>query len=459
MNQVIQAPDAVCAQSVLGFAAHSVQGYANIIIDGRMIPLNEFFLSICARSGRKSECDSTAGDCHTEYQKELYKNYNYEKKLYEDECQTHDTARKKIMDDKKTSKSEKNDLLSVLRAEEPWKPYEPLIRISDPTTEGIHKGFERGYPSKFLCADEGGQFSGGHSMKSENKLYTATTYSKYWDGAPVDRVRGGDGASILYGCRLSVHLMMQTQVAMNFFNDQETRDQGLTSRFLVVYPESLTGGRHYKAVNTKETPEMVAYCEHIKKNLNQALPLKIDEKTGKELNQLDPRNIHLSQDAKKSWIAAYEDIEAESGKGKAFESIQGFAGKASAHILRLAGILALFEDISRPDIPIEYISQARTLMEYYLTERLRITKMAAPQQDMINARQLLDWLQERRTKIITLPDVYQSGPYVFRDKNQAMESLQILEEHYWIEPLKNGGVSEINQKKRQKAWAVYDGKI
>ena len=41
MNEVIQAPDGICAQSVLGFAAHVVQGFANVSFDGRVYPLNE----------------------------------------------------------------------------------------------------------------------------------------------------------------------------------------------------------------------------------------------------------------------------------------------------------------------------------------------------------------------------------------------------------------------------------
>jgi hypothetical protein len=331
--------------------------------------------------------------------------------------------------------------------------------MGDPTTEGIHKCLERGTPSKFLCADEGGQFSGGHSMRAENKLYTATTFSKYWDGAPIDRVRGGDGVSILYGRRLSVHLMMQSQVALNFFNDPETRDQGLTSRFLVAFPESLVGGRHYVEANTKETAEMKAFYDQVEVNLSQEPTLRIDQKTGQELNELEPRLLPLTREAKKRWITAYEEIEAESGKGRVFEPIKGFGGKAGAHILRIAGILALFEDLSRKDIPENYINQAIALMEYYLNERLRISKIATPQQEMINAENLLLWMQKRRLKTVTLPDVYQYGPNVFRDKKQALESLKILSDHSWINSIDGGGISELSQKKSQKAWQVYNGKI
>jgi len=456
---VVQAPDAVCAHSLLAFAAHTVQGLTNLIIDGRKNPLSEFFLSICDRSGRKSECDSVAGDAHRQHQRMLLKEYTQDLSAYADYKSAWDISRKRIIDSKKMSLSEKNKKLDRLRMDEPEKPCEPIIVFSDVTTEGIHKLFERGTPSKCLIADEGGQVSGGHGMRQENKLYFMTTLSKWWDGAPIDRIRGGDGSSVLYGRRLTLHLMMQSGVASDFFNDPQMRDQGLTSRLLVVFPEPLTGTRTYKPVDVRRTPEMQAYYDQVDHNLGLPLPLRIDERTGQRLNELEPRSIHLSTRAKQLWVQAYEDIERESGQGKAFESIRGFAGKAGAHILRLAGIMCLFETPSISEVTEAYIQRATTLMEYYLNERLRITTLAEPNIQLENARKLLQWIQDRKFKKLVLPDVYQSGPAVFRNKKQALESLKVLEDHWWIQPLPDGCDSELTGKKSKNAWIVTDAKV
>lgn len=456
---VVQAPDAVCAHSLLAFAAHTVQGLANLIIDGRKNPLNEFFLSVCDRSGRKSECDSVAGDAHRQYQKMLLQEYRQDLSAYADYKNAWDVSRKRIIDDKKMSLPEKNKKLDQLRMDEPQKPYEPIIVFSDATTEGTHKLYERGTPSKGLIADEGGQVSGGHGMRLENRLYFMTTFSKWWDAAPIDRIRGGDGSSVLYGRRLTIHLMMQSGVASDFFNDPQMRDQGLTSRLLVVFPEPLMGTRTYKPVDVRKTPEMQAYYNQVNHNLGLALPLRIDEKTGRELNELEPRNIHLSTRAKQLWVHAYEGIEQESGPGKAFESIRGFAGKAGAHILRLAGIMCLFENPSISEVTENHIQRATTLMEYYLNERLRITTLAEPNIQLENARKLLEWMQIRKFKRLVLPDVYQSGPAIFRNKKQALESLKVLEDHWWIQPIPEGCVSELTGKKSRTAWIVNNAKV
>jgi hypothetical protein len=57
------------------------------------------------------------------------------------------------------------------------------------------------------------------------------------------RVRSGDGAIMLRGRRLTVHLMVQPDVAGMMLNDRLLADQGLLSRFLITAPDSVAGLR------------------------------------------------------------------------------------------------------------------------------------------------------------------------------------------------------------------------
>jgi putative DNA primase/helicase len=454
----VQAPDGICAHAVLGFATHAVQGHAIVVVDGRAYPLNNNFLSIASRSARKSEVDRQAGMVHSEIQKKMLEIYAQVRAAYEDDKEVYKKARDAVMNDKKTILTEKNDALSELRKTMPKPPYVPLMVFSDPTVQGIHKMFEAGTPSKYLCADEGGQISGGHSMRAEEKTYTATIYSKYWDGAAIPRVRGGDGVSVLYGVRLSMHLMMQDKVAAAFFNDDVMRDQGLISRFLVTYPSSLTGTRGYKATNVSESPGMRVFHDRIREILSEPLPMRIDDQTGEPLNELEPRTLYLDEDAKRLWVESYEDIEAASGKGRPFESIEGFAGKSSNHMIRLAGVMAMFDDIHRKTIPRKYMENAITLIEYYLNERMRVSGIAAPNLEIENAKTLLTWINERGLKVVTLPDVYQFGPSRFRHKAQAEAVTRTLENHRWL-ILEPAIISELSNKKSNKAWRVNHAEI
>src|SRR5262245_64459772 len=83
-------------------------------------------------------------------------------------------------------------------------------------------------------------------MGEENKLKTAAGLSALWDGEPVRRVRAGDGAAIFSGRRLSVHLMVQPEVASILFQDRLLAGQGLHSRLLVSAPECAAGTREPK---------------------------------------------------------------------------------------------------------------------------------------------------------------------------------------------------------------------
>ena len=180
---------------------------------------------------------------------------------------------------------------------------------------------------------------------------------------------------------------------------------------------------------------MKAYYVHVKQLFETPLPMRINEKTNLILNEIDPRTITLEPNAKTLWIQAYENIEAESGKGRMFEVIEGFAGKAAEHIVRLAGILAVFDNVGCRTVEKPYVERAITLMEYYLNERVRITTMAVPDQELVSAQKLIDWIHEMKLRVVTLPDIYRCGPNRTRSANDARKIARILTDHGWIQKL------------------------
>ena len=71
MQSIIQAPDALLGQSVLGAASLVTQAHGSVIIDGRISPLSLFFLTIAASGERKSATDTGALKPVMEKQREL----------------------------------------------------------------------------------------------------------------------------------------------------------------------------------------------------------------------------------------------------------------------------------------------------------------------------------------------------------------------------------------------------
>ena len=102
----------------------------------------------------------------------------------------------------------------------PTAPRVPVLTCPEPTYEGLCRLFAGGEPSIGVFSSEGGQFIGGHGLSEDKKLLTAAGLSGLWDGEPIKRVRAGDGASILPGRRVAMHLMAQPDVAAVMLSDR-----------------------------------------------------------------------------------------------------------------------------------------------------------------------------------------------------------------------------------------------
>jgi hypothetical protein len=180
----------------------------------------------------------------------------------------------------------------------------------------------------------------------------------------------------------------------------------------------------------------------------------------------------MSQPARAAWIAFADHIEAQLGTGCPLAAVRGFANKAPEHAARLAGVLAIFDDHERSALPIEFVEAGIALVEFYLTEALRLHEATAVAPDLALAERSLSWLltdwpeteRERARKaagepacaagqiLFSLADLYQFGPASIREAATAKRIVAILEEHGWLERLAGG--AEVAGISRREAWRV-----
>jgi len=85
-------------------------------------------------------------------------------------------------------------------------------------------------------------------------------------------------------------------------------------------------------------------------------------------------------------------------------------------------------------------------------EALRLFDAGSARPEILRAEQLLHWLETSGPNLISLPDVYQRGPSVFRESKTALEAIQLLEEHGWLEPVDGGAV--VNGALRRDVWRI-----
>lgn len=443
--EVIQAPIGICGQSVLAAVALTVQGYADILIDGRIIPLSEFFLTIGASGERKSAVDSITLSPHRFYQDTLRHKYDADYADWLKSSEAYDAAKKFSLRKAKNHEETKRALESL--GNPPLRPLDPIILTEEPTYEGLIKLLISGQPSVGLFSDEGGRFIGGHGMNNDNLLKTAAGLCGLWDGKQVSRVRAGEPPIILAGKRVSFHLMAQPNVAHLLLSNSFLIEQGLISRCLITWPISTAGSRLYKEIDLTATAEFKAYVARIVK-IYQA-PLTTIEKTQ---NELSPRKIELSKEAKALYIQFHDAVESSVGDSKQLSVVRGFANKAPEHALRLAGVIALFKDINCAAINIEAMSSGIELTKHYLNEALRLHHSGAIDSELVLAERLLEWLHSQNKTEVALMEVYQKGPTSIRSAGTARRIMNILSSHNWVTPHETGVM--LDNHLRKEAWRI-----
>ena len=330
----------------------------------------------------------------------------------------------------------------------PMAPLLPMLTCPEPTYEGLCKYLQVGQPSIGLFSSEGGQFIGGHGMSDDNKLRTAAGLSALWDGEPVKRVRVADGISIIPGRRIAMHLMAQPDVAAMLLSDRMLLSQGLLSRCLVTAPESIAGTRFWRERSVSTCPDVGRYSARLLELLELPLPLA----QGKR-NELTPRTLKLSPDARKEWIGFVNFIEGKLSTEGPLSSVRGLANKIPEHSARIAAVLALVSAPEGDAIAAEQMEGGISLAQHYLSEALRLFEASQVSGDLRLAQKVESWLLLGWNEpLISLPDIYQNGPNAVRDKQTATKLATILEDHGRLIKEKSGAV--VRGQRRRDVWRI-----
>jgi putative DNA primase/helicase len=445
LHEATQAPIAICGNSVLAAAALATQPHADVFVDGRTYPISEFFITVGCSGERKSAVDTAALREHREHEKRLHEDFSFAQRDYKDSIDAYQKARSDALTKKGTVSQRKQAAADI--GPEPCPPIEPLVLCEEPTFPGLVKYLARGRPSQGLFSDEGGRFLNSHAMNSDNAVSTLAGLSKLWDGKALDRVRAGEGATKLYGRRVSFHLMVQPGLVELLLGNRMAQDQGFVSRCLIAFPESTIGTRLYKEMDLAASIEMTRYHRCMRELLARQ-PRVDDELDPVRRLQLCPRAVHLSPPAKRLYIEFHDVIERD--MAGELKELRAFANKAPEHMLRIATILTLVKDPDAEEISAQHVEAARELIAYFLSEAQRIVALSRQDPELRTAQGLLDWISQLN-RPVSLVEIYQCGPSQLRSASGARSAAIILEQHGQIE--KAQGVSYRGQV-RAEAWKL-----
>jgi putative DNA primase/helicase len=453
LHEEVQAPLALCGQSVLTATAMSAQGHLNVQPPhGRPHPISLYGVTTGGSGDRKSATDREAMAPILAHERELEQTAAEQRKDYADEVTTYEEARKAAI--AKTKKQGQTAMLKALRElEQPGEPPPmPYLIAEDPTVEGLYRSFKEGYPSQGCFTDEAGLLIGGHALNQENFLKTISRLSKLWDGGSFDRTRGGDDRGKLHGRRMSLHWLVQPMVAAELFEKRIAEAQGFFTRCLLAMPETLAGSRKYRATRVHNRPEMGRYYAAVTQLLRAPLPLDQDGRG------LLPSTLTLTDEAKARYAQFFDYYEEKNGPQGELHYLQPFVSRIAEQGLRIAAVLHVIEHGTQAGaIPRSTLDNGFRLAEFSLQEWGRLKQQAAVSVDVRNAKGLLEWAQEQALaedgqRYVYSRQIQRLGPNPTRDKAARDAAITTLVEYGWFIPVKGGKI--LDNAARRHVWVV-----
>jgi hypothetical protein len=436
-----QCSSALAAQAVLAVASLVSQRLADVRLPyGQTRPLSLFFVTIAASGDRKSTADNEALIPVRMREGKLKQEYEAAHSAWRVSHSAWAAQQRKIENDRSLDRPGREAQLAAL-GNAPFEPIKPLLTAPDPTVEALAKHWPSLPGALGLFSAEGGQMTGGHGFGPDHRLKTAATLSTLWDGTGIRRLRAGDGITDLAGRRLALHLMVQPDVAIGFLSEPILRDQGLLSRLLIAAPESLAGKRIWRDAPQDLDPPMKRYIGDVLGLLE--CPASAANAAG---NELTPRTIELSAEAKAAWIAFHDQIESAMAQDSALEYLRDVAGKAAENAARIAAVLTIVETPDASIIEGDAMTAGCELMTWYVFEALRLSGAHRQPQALRHAIKLLDWLRAKHKTQVTRSEIMQFGPASVRQKADADAASAVLEDHGWLVRAGDG-----------KAWDVVKG--
>jgi hypothetical protein len=435
-----QAPTAITMQSVLAAASVAVQALANVSLLYGESPLCQFLLTVAESGERKSTCDGLATAALKKHEKAMRKN-------------------QRVASGNKRPDGNDYGVIETHKASETTKArssdeIDQKIVFSDVTIEGLVHALLNNQASVGLFSDEGGQFFGGHSMKSQNSVGSGARMSKFWDGGTVELIRASCSSVELADRRVSMHQMIQPGIGKLVFSNKELKDQGLLSRCLPAWPESNIGRR---LIDPDQLNSLAA--EHDDRAI-EAYNARMDElltarRTVNPDNQIElqPRLLELSREARALLTNFYNRVELATKKDGPFSEIRGFATKAAEHAARIAGVMTIYQSIEAEAVSPEGMANAIGLMEWYLVEMNRISSAHVVPEGIQLAESLRVWLVTAwRQDHISKRAMLRMAPSKLRNSEILEEAIRKLEEFGWLVPMPEG--SSVDGKFVKRAWCI-----
>jgi hypothetical protein len=182
------------------------------------------------------------------------------------------------------------------------------------------------------------------------------------------------------------------------------------------------------------------------------LPLPLVEG---ERQELEPRALRLSPEAKRAWIKLHDAIEMAMAPGGQFAIVKPWASKTPEQVLRIAGVLTLVDDANAQSIDAATLERAAELALWHLNEAVRLAGTAELAPEVRNAEALLNWCHTTGRTLLYSTVAMNRGPACIRDQKSFRQAVAELERAGWAWQVEDG--AEVDGKHRRHVWRIEGG--
>jgi putative DNA primase/helicase len=334
----------------------------------------------------------------------------------------------------------------------PPPPPLPTARVENGTAEGVANLLRFTWPSVAWASNEGATVTAGHGFSEDALMRTMAFLNQRWDGSSMDRARSAEDHSKVHGRRLSVSLMMQPHAFRHLVNagDGAARGLGLLARFLVCWPRSTMGTR-FRDPDSPE-PELAAlarFNDRAEELYRLPLPMPYDVETMTPATdargnpvadplKLSPRELPLSGEAHRLWLAYLNACEAELAPHGELCDVADVAAKSAENAARLAGIFHVWSHGPEGEISGAEMASGVRVARWFLYEARRVLGLSDENEAASDALVLAQWVRAREAPP-TLSEVAQIGPCCVRGKKRRDAALALLCTKHWMRREKRDG--------------------
>lgn len=408
ITEHVQAHIGLAAHAVLSAATHIAQTRVDAIssVLGKM-PCSLFLLSLGDSGSRKSTCQRVA-----------FKIINERESTAREEYAKRQSER--VRGAKSGTDTELFD-------------FDPQETMSDVVFEGLASHMIRGCPFLTVSSDDAGQWFGGHSLTSTTRAATSAGYIIAFDRGRIERNRSlgnANGSGLAENIRLSVSLMAQESVVRKSLLDPLFRSQGLLPRFLLFVSDNIAGTRFFDRETPfsykMKDPRLLRFWERCEERIS--MPIRFIPGT----RGVDPTLCSLDPEAETIYADFYDYVETLQKPGGDFEHMTGFASRSAELSLRLATVIAFFEQKNSVDSA-SMRAAADVALHSINGWSAYFVNNENPASDASLAFDLLRNLTTKGMRCFDRRKVQQFGPsYVRRSVSTVNRLLAILEEHQFV---------------------------